>query len=311
MLVPAPLRNPALSSTDEISSSILRVLLYFKIFSYPLRKEELFQFVGNGNKIEIQAALAKLIGKGFIYAKDDFVWVDNPENIIASRLEGNQRAEKYLRIAHRQAWLLSKFPFIKCLCISGSLSKRYMDDHSDIDYFIIARKNSLWLTKFFMSCIVETLEVFGLQKYFCPNYIITENNLEIPDKNVYTAIEIATLIPIYNRDEFERFLTANSWIKEYVPHFEMNLPTHIFEYRRWLNNLWQHQTFKWLNQKIFRFYKRRFMMKVRKGKIVAFDNDMVITEDDFKLHLSGHRKRILQKFQENIQAFELRHDVVL
>jgi hypothetical protein len=313
MLVPGTLKKPIVSTQpDEISISIIRALLYFGIFDYPIKKEELFQYVTINNKIEVQTALARLIGNGMVDAKDDFIWIDRQPGIVEDRLTGNKRAAKFLRIARRQAWFLSKFPFIKCICVSGSLSKHYMDDHSDIDYFIIAKNNMLWLTKLLMSAIVETLEVLRLEKYFCPNYIITENNLLITDRNVYTAMEIATLIPLYNKQEYERFLAENSWIKHYFPHYRMNLPEKTFGYKKhFLKKVWDNEFFSWLDKKLFQFYKNRFMYKVRKGKIVAFDNDMVITQNDFKLHLSGHRKRILQKFENNIQQFEERYDVML
>jgi hypothetical protein len=306
MLSATTIQQP-ITSTElpVIARSILRVLLYFRVFNYPIKKEELFQYVCSDNKIEVQSSLARLIGDGYVHAKDDFIWVMNDQGIIADRVSGNSKAEKFLDIARRQAKLLSWFPFIKCICISGSLSKLYMDDHSDIDYFIIAKERRLWLTKFLMSAIVETLEFLGLERYFCPNYIITENNLTITDRNVYTAMEIITLIPLFNKKEYERFLTANSWIKEYFPYYGMNLVTNSYRPRMdALNRIWKSRFFTWMDTYVFKFYKRRFSRKIRSGKIVAFDNDMVITENDFKLHLSGHRQRILRKHQDNIWAFE-------
>ncbi len=313
MLSATTIQQPIVSTElSTVSQSIVRVLLYFKIFNYPITKDELFSYVSSDNKIEVQASLAKLIGEELVCSKGDFVWVMNGAEIINDRLAGNQQAEKYLRIATRQARLLSWFPFIKCICISGSLSKLYMDDHSDIDYFIIANKRRLWLTKLLMSVIVETLELLGLRKYFCPNYIITENNLSISDRNVYTAMEIITLIPLYNEAEYDRFLEANHWIKEYFPFYKKNTLVNCYPSRLTLfNHFFSGKFFTWLDTSAFKFYKNRFAGKVRNGKIIAFDNDMVITENDFKLHLSGHRKRILQKHQQNIWEFEDRYGVML
>jgi len=260
----------------------------------------------------VQTALAKLIGEGYVCAEDDFVWVMNDSNIINVRLQGNQSAEKYLKIARKQARLLSWFPFIKCICVSGSLSKLYMDDHSDIDYFIIAKKRRLWLTKLLMSVIVETLELLGLQKYFCPNYIITEKNLAISDRNVYTAMEIITLIPLYNEAEYDRFLQENHWITEYFPFYEKNIVVESYPTRlNFMNGFFSGRFFTWLDTRVYRFYKRRFAKKIQNGKIIAFDNDMVYTVNDFNLHLNGHRKRILQKHQQNIWEFEDRYGVML
>jgi hypothetical protein len=48
------------------------------------------------------------------------------------------------------------------------------------------------------------------------NYFIDEQELEIPEKNVYTATEIATLMPLHGC-VFEEFFSTNSWTKEFLP----------------------------------------------------------------------------------------------
>ena len=58
---------------SPVSKSILKVLLYFRIFNYPIRKEELFNYLNCNNKIETQATLARLIGEGMVKCEDDFV----------------------------------------------------------------------------------------------------------------------------------------------------------------------------------------------------------------------------------------------
>src|SRR6185503_5346455 len=49
------------------------------------------------------------------------------------------------------------------------------------------------------------------------NYFVDIANLEIKEKNIYTATEIAFLIPVYHYENFFRFLASNSWINEYYP----------------------------------------------------------------------------------------------
>ncbi|HEX6914707.1 MAG TPA: hypothetical protein VF145_05675 [Chitinophagaceae bacterium] len=302
---------PNSAGLNDIARSIIRTLLYFRVFRYPIRRQELFNYVSSENRIEVQSVLAHLISDELVKCEGDFIWVMDEDGGIPNRLRGNASAEKYLSVAKRHARMLSWFPFIKCICVSGSLSKYYMDSKSDIDYFIIAKKRRLWLTKLLMSLIVETLELLRLEKYFCPNYIITENNLEITDRNIFSAMEIITLIPLYNQDEYERFLAANDWIREYFPVYGMNLAVDAVEYRPRLGRLWSAGVFTWFDSRVFSFYKKRFARKVRKGKIKAVDNEMVITENDFKLHLSGHRRRILQRLEHNIAEYEQRFGVEL
>lgn len=297
---------------SPLARSILTTLLYFRIFDYPLRSDELLNFVHSNNKMEVQLAIARLVREGLVSTEDEYLCVFPEKGLhIGKRLKGNQRAARYLRIARRQAALLSWFPFIKCICISGSLSKYYMDHDSDIDYFIIASKQRLWLTKLLMSAIVKTLELPGMKKYFCPNYIITENNLQIADRNIFTAMEIITLVPLYNKQQYQKFLEANQWIRDYFPFYSMNLPVKPRKYKLVMSALWKSALFTKLDNAVFRMYSRRFRDKVNKGKIVAMGNDMVVTESDFKLHLNGHRHRILQQHLDNIREFENRFGVVL
>ena len=45
------------------------------------------------------------------------------------------------------ASIIAAFPFVRAVGISGSLSKQYADENSDIDYFIITAANRLWIAK--------------------------------------------------------------------------------------------------------------------------------------------------------------------
>jgi hypothetical protein len=47
--------------------------------------------------------------------------------------------------------------------------------------------------------------------------------LEIPEKNIYTAIEIGTLIPLQGDTVFEQFYAANSWTLDYLPNKNMRI----------------------------------------------------------------------------------------
>ncbi len=118
----------------------------------------------------------------------------------------------------RYAKLVSKFPFVEAVCISGSLSKGILTNDGDIDYFIICKPNRLWLCRTLL-ILYKKIVLLNSKKYFCVNYFIDTTNLTIPDKNSYTATEIATLIPVNNIDVFKRFLNTNNWVYQQFPNF--------------------------------------------------------------------------------------------
>jgi hypothetical protein len=313
MLSANTIRQPIESAPpDHVSLSILKVLLYFKVFDYPIRKEELFTFVCDDNKINVQAALARMVNEGLVQIKDDFVWVANSETIVPKRLEANEAASIALKRAKKQARLLSLFPFIKCICISGSLSKYYMDKESDIDYFIIVDAKRLWITRFIFSFIVKMLKLTGQEKRFCPNYIITDANLEIRNKNIYTAMELVTLIPVYNKGSYEAFLGANEWVRSYFPYYENNIAGDVYRYRdNLLNRISGTKLFTLLDRIAYQFFKKRIHKQIRSGKLQAKNDDIIITPDEYKYHVKDHKNAILQQYSKNVADFSRRYGIEL
>ncbi len=312
MLPASTIRQPVTETQpDQVSLSILKILLYFKVFDYPIKKEELFTYVCDDNKINVQAALARMATEGIVQIKDDFVWVSNPETIITRRLEANQQAFKALRRAKKQAKLLSYFPFIKCICISGSLSKYFMEKGSDIDYFIIVEEKRLWITRFLFSVIGKMLRVAGQAERFCPNYIITDNNLSIRQRNIYTAMEIITLIPVYNQNSYEDFLRANDWVRSYFPHYECNIAGNVFQYKKTsLHVLWQTRIFTYADRLAFLFFRKRISSQLNKGKLKLKREDICITEEEYKYH-KDHKNTILSQYSKNVIDFSRRYGIEL
>ena len=59
--------------------------------------------------------------------------------------------------------------------------------------------------------------LIGKQDWFCMNYYIDETGLTIIEKNIFTAMEIVTLLPLQGKDCFQNFIEANSWTENYFP----------------------------------------------------------------------------------------------
>jgi hypothetical protein len=51
----------------------------------------------------------------------------------------------------------------------------------------------------------------------CPNYLITLNTLTFSDQTLYTAHEIAQMIPLAGLDVYNQLKNQNDWIEVYLP----------------------------------------------------------------------------------------------
>ena len=101
---------------------------------------------------------------------------------------------------------------------SGSLSKGYMDQDSDLDFFIVTAPKRLWIARTLL-VLYKRIFLANSHKYFCVNYFVDEEHLEIEEKNLFTATELATVIPLYGSQQYEKLQGVNSWMNEFFPNY--------------------------------------------------------------------------------------------
>ncbi|HTD41031.1 MAG TPA: nucleotidyltransferase domain-containing protein [Mucilaginibacter sp.] len=223
---------------SDTKKHILATIAYFDLFHYPLTIDEIYLYLpAKCNAEEFDYSLRCLVIDRLIYHIGKFYTLKNDYFLIERRIKGNAKAEKMIGTAKKVSNLLIRFPFVQGIAISGSLSKNFADDDSDIDLFIITAKNRLWIARTLMHCFKKLTFLVNRQHYFCMNYYIDEQELQIQEKNIYTAIEIATLIPLHGDTTFEQFYASNVWTRGFLPHKCMRLTTARSLKRSWLKKL--------------------------------------------------------------------------
>jgi hypothetical protein len=202
----------------DLHTSILKTIAYFDLFNYPLTLEDIRRFLDvEAEEADIRAETEMLVREGRLYQMGAYYSLQDNSALALRRLRGEAHADELLRIAARGARLLYQFPFVRGVCISGSLSKRCADEKADIDYFIITSANRVWIARTLMHLFKKLTFLLGHQHRFCMNYYVDENALEIREKNIFTAIELFTLLPMSGDQALDKFFHANDWATEYFP----------------------------------------------------------------------------------------------
>ena len=193
-------------------SGILRMLAYFDIFQYPLTKKEISQFLPEFfSEAKLEPVLQSMVTDKTIFLHNGFYSLHNNPLFAYRRKEGNTRARKLIPNAYAIGRFLHRFPFVRAVAVSGSLSKDFADEKADIDFFIITKANRLWIARTMMHLFKKLTFITGHQHYFCMNYFIDEEALLIQEKNIFTAIEIGTLLPVSGFGMLESFFEVNKW----------------------------------------------------------------------------------------------------
>ena len=200
--------------------SILKTLAYFDVFHYPLTLEDIRYFLDTeASETEVRLETEALLNEGRLFKTGAFYSLQNDPTLAARRLRCEVHADELLIIANRGGKLLYQFPFVRGVFISGSLSKRCADEKADIDYFIITRANRLFIARTLMHLFKKLTYLRGHQHRYCMNYYIDEEALEIKEKNIFTAIELLTLMPVCANGGITDFFRANDWTTLYLPHY--------------------------------------------------------------------------------------------
>ena len=201
-----------------MESSILKVLVYFDQFSYPLACEEIISFLEKPVKKEdFNNTLNELLICQKIFKIDKFYSLQNDPSLAIRRNKGNQKATELILKAEKIANLLYKFPYVRAIGISGSVSKNFADESADIDYFIITKANRLWIARTLLHLFKKNPFLKNRNNYYCMNYFVDEGGLLIEEKNIYTATELFTLMPMAGNGSLKNLFETNSWSHNYFP----------------------------------------------------------------------------------------------
>ena len=227
---------------EKPAHSILKVLAYFDIFQYPLTKEEIYIFLEQQmHPDEVEAWLQQMTALQQIFKLGDFYSLHNDAALRERRMAGNAKARNMMPLAFRNASFLFRFPFVRGIGISGSLSKNFADQNSDIDFFIITSPNRLWIARTLMHLFKKITFLTGTYKGYCMNYYIDEEALCIEEQNIFTATELITLIPVCGNGALSRFFDSNEWTNAYFPNTVPGKKALLVNRPSWLK-----QTMEWL-----------------------------------------------------------------
>jgi hypothetical protein len=206
------------SQPTRLKDGCLLALQYFGIFRYPLKIEEILVFNPvKATMKETRSALDQLMAEGTIYQRGPFFLPVKDEEWVPERIIANENACYLLEKSGKYVSIIASFPFVRGIAISGSLSKFCASTQPDIDYFIITEADKLWITRTLLHLFKKLTFVTGHQHYFCMNYFVDTNALTITHPNLYSAIEAATLLPVYHATVIDQFYNENDWIDQYLP----------------------------------------------------------------------------------------------
>jgi NAD-dependent DNA ligase len=308
-IVPENINN----TSNSIEGSILKTLAYFDIFQYPLLKVEIKQFLDQPvTESAIEKALQRLLNEKNIYKVNNFYSLQNNSFLAEKRIEGNIRAEKLLTKAIKNGRFLFRFPFVRAIGISGSLSKQYADEKADIDFFVITKTNRLWIARTIMHIFKKFTFLSGHQHFYCMNFYLDEAALALEDKNIFTAIEIKTLLPVCGKEVMNDFFKANEWTEEFLPTCNFRHQQKAEPKSSWIKNclewMLDNRIAGWLDNWLMEITTRRWKKKEQNGMRNNKGQTMcMVTGKHFAwMNPESFNEKVLSLYNEKLRSLKLK-----
>lgn len=292
---------------------ILKWLAYFDVFQHPLTNKELAQLCSCDVEV-IKEQVEHLEKERRCFIHGDYVSINSDvETLAKQRKFKEDEAGKYFSKLPRYVRLIRKFPFVKGIAISGSLSKNVMYEDGDVDYFIITQENRMWLCRTLL-ILFKKIVLLNSRKYFCLNYFVDEKNLKIRDKNIFTAVEIAYLLPVYNLELFDDLKKQNNWISNFIPPVDLEISTIQLEKKK-RSSVLEKIFSKNLGEKLDIYFMqltyKRWQRKFSNFPKVKFDQTMRSERGVSKHHPKDFQNTVLSIYESKLKTLNIQDEVII
>ena len=208
-----PVKNP-----DTLVEAILLTIFYADIFDYPITIAEIHRYLIGWHtsfdnvQNEVNDGLSAM---NDIESEGEYYFLKGRREIVALRRNKNAYAASLWRTAWRYGYWISHLPFVRMVAVTGSLANNNAEQNADLDFLIVTEPGFLWLCRVMVLALNRLTSLFGSS--ICPNYMLASNALNLNENDLFTAQELARMVPIAGIGVYHELRRKNSWANEYLP----------------------------------------------------------------------------------------------
>lgn len=311
---------------NNLEKAILKTLAFFDVFDYPLTLIEvhkwLYQPGAFYSLMEVVTVLNSEQLKSKISQKKGFYFLKSRDHIVDIRLSRYQIAEKKFKIALKATRFLRWISFVKMIAVCNNVGYNNGSKDSDIDFFIVVRQGRLWWSRLLITITTTLLGVrrhgYKVVDRVCLSFYTADSHLDLSDISLkpvdpYLIYWFATLAPIYDRGIYQKFLGANSWLKEYLPNFyntQLNDRRSVKDKKyikvwRSIDKFVLKGSFGNLLEKISRTVELQKIKSYFGNSLAQTNTNVIMSETMLKLHKIDRREKYKNMWQEKLTKLEI------
>lgn len=202
-------------SSEDLLHAVFQTLAYADVFDYPLSALEVHRYLSLP-EATAEEVKRELCGSPFFSQTGEFFALRGREGIVETRRRRAEIAARLWPKAARYGRLIAALPFVRMVAVTGSLAMNNADEGKDVDFMIVTAPGYLWTCRL-LSLLIARFAVLDCV-HLCPNYLITTDALELRERSLYVAHELAQMVPLSGMEVYARLRSLNDWVHDFLPH---------------------------------------------------------------------------------------------
>jgi len=289
--------------TDGVSlqeRGILGALVYADIFDYPLTEEEIYSYSVacpvSCEEVRLSLQQSSWLA-GRLEKRDPFWFLTGRSHLVERRRQREGIARCLWTRAQRYVVRIASLPFVRMLAVTGSMAMKNVSSLADdIDVLIVAENRRVFLTRSLAALISRLARRSGVS--LCPNFVVAKSNLRLSDESLFTAHELAQLIPVSGRAMYLRLWDSNRWMESYLPNAAPRLHAlldgrgSLLLHRRMIEAILRGEAGHVLD----RWEKRRKLARLGTRLRESAGAGIRFSADVFKAHFVDHQDEALRQY---------------
>jgi hypothetical protein len=269
-----------------LERAVIESVAYSDVFDYPLTLEEIRRSLPVvASTVEVAAALE--VACDFVIGVAPFHVLTGREALVETRTRRAEASRRLMRRGFFYGRLIARLPFVRMVAVTGSLAVDNAEDGDDVDYLVVTAPGRVWLARALTIAVVRLASLRGLT--LCPNYLLSETALALPERDVYTARELLQMRPVAGHAVYSRMLAANAWCADLLPSWRPDAAEQD-ERPGLLKRLGEAVLGGRLGDALERWFLRRKGRELRAR--AGANGETAFNEDICKGHFDAHRARL-------------------
>lgn len=304
----------------QLGKNVVATVTYYDVMDFPLTAFEVWKHLLEHDRDNHPLTTAVPFGEvwrllhsdqfsGKIVEKNGMYFLQGREALVEDRIEREKLSVSKLK---KMRWLvraLAYVPYLRMVGATGSLSMKNGATGSDWDMFVVLRSGKIWIGRtvltLFLHSIGKRRHGHKISNRACLNYFVTDDNLEIATKDLFSAHEYRFLIPMLSFPLFQIFEIKNRWIKNYKPNFSLTVLPPLWLVRESTFGM-QVRTFL---ERVFDSFALEAWLSTWQKKRIArnpkthLEGSLIEVSDQTLVFLPHPRgPRVFQKFKERLSV---------